>query len=150
MRLGQRYFVTVLSYSFICSALVSLYGAGHGPTLTPPAALLYCLGRSGLFFLVFVFLGVPMACLCLSLHRALSRTSHHTTLPGCLLLGIIWACGTAALLGLLLAVASFSLSASGHALPDWNRILITNIAGGAAAGLVFWLASPAGERRVFY
>lgn len=142
MRLSVRYFVAVFVFSLINSALVSLHAAGHGPTLTPPSAILYCLARSGLFFLAFSFLGVPMGWVCLSLYRA----THHRSLVHCVFFGVLWGCGTMGLLGLLLAFGSFSLSASGHEALNWTRALATSGLSGAVAGLVFWYLTPTSRR----
>ncbi|KXV71349.1 hypothetical protein NKW54_08795 [Acetobacter cerevisiae] len=143
MRLSVRYLVAVFIFSLIWSALVSLHAAGHGPTtLTPPSAILYCLARSGLFFLAFSFLGVPMGWVCLSLYRA----THHRSLLHCLLFGMLWGCGTMALLGVLLALGSFALSASGHEALNWPRALTTSALSGAVAGLVFWSLTPVSRR----
>lgn len=142
MRMGARYLVAVFIFSLTWSVLVSLHAAGHGPTLTPPSAILYCLARSGLFFLTFAFLGVPMGWVCLSLYRA---TRHHSLLY-CLFLGMLWGCGTMGLLGVLLTLGSFSLSASGHEALNWTRALTTSTLSGAVAGVVFWYLTPLSRR----
>ncbi|GAN68715.1 hypothetical protein [Acetobacter orleanensis] len=138
MRLSTRYLVAVFMYSLICSALVSLHAAGHGPTFTLPAGIFYCLARSLLFFLAFSFLGVPMAYVCLSLYR----TARHHGILHCLLFGIMWGCGTLGVLAMLLTVSTLTLSASGHDILNWSRALGTSLVSSAIAGLVFWVLSP--------